>query len=490
MNINDDVGKECRSFRSHYEDLNLFLDPIYEYIVFTKPRGGETSEQDLIDSEWVQRLRRIHQLQSAWWVFPSAEHSRFQHAIGVMHLAGNFAQHLYTFLEDMSQGNKVEDLPGRDKFVETARMAGLLHDVGHGPFGHFLDTKYLIPKLKTNHELIGQNIVRTQLKPLIEGIRRSPWGDFNNEQLAADDIAYLIKKPDETGIDTRPDWLRLMRMLFAGIYSADNLDYVCRDAYMTGVCKDAVDISRLMYYTHVRRNSNGELIVALHRNGVSTLQRFLQTRFFMHESIYNHRTVRAIEIEMERVFEKTVDRILKGNLCDDLTRYLNLDDWSLISRANELARKDNSDLGKSWRAIIDRNPRWQEAFCAGVKRRDPPGILDFKNEKDRIYRENMWRDAIFEKVQQVIGSGINKEDIRVDIVILDLRPEEPFVQVYDPLTKTLVSEPWDVISGGIPTRSYIIRAYTSQPNFISQVTEAAEAVIGRQRGQGAFETNI
>lgn len=53
MNINDDVGKECRSFRSHYEDLNLFLDPIYEYIVFTKPRGGETSEQDLIDSEWV-----------------------------------------------------------------------------------------------------------------------------------------------------------------------------------------------------------------------------------------------------------------------------------------------------------------------------------------------------------------------------------------------------------------------------------------------------
>lgn len=66
---------------------------------------------------------------------------------------------------------------------------------------------------------------------------RSPRGEFDNEQLTADEIAYVIKRPDKANIDTRPEWLRLIRMLFAGIYSVDNLDYVCRDAYMTGVCK-------------------------------------------------------------------------------------------------------------------------------------------------------------------------------------------------------------------------------------------------------------
>ena len=75
-----------------YSRVNLSSDPIYRYLRITKggPGGvpGRSAEQDLVDSPWLQRLRRIHQLQSAWWVFATAEHSRFQHALGAMHLAG------------------------------------------------------------------------------------------------------------------------------------------------------------------------------------------------------------------------------------------------------------------------------------------------------------------------------------------------------------------------------------------------------------------
>src|SRR5437879_13174303 len=87
----------------HYEGLALFADPIHEYIPFTVPMerttgACEITEKDLIDAPWVQRLRYISQLQSARWVFPGAEHSRFQHYLGAMHVAGRFARQIFPFL--------------------------------------------------------------------------------------------------------------------------------------------------------------------------------------------------------------------------------------------------------------------------------------------------------------------------------------------------------------------------------------------------------
>jgi len=85
-----------------YEGVALIADPIHGYITFTVPYSSvqipEQTEKDLIDSPWVQRLRSIYQLQSAHWVYPSAEHTRFQHSLGAMHLAGRFAKSLYPTL--------------------------------------------------------------------------------------------------------------------------------------------------------------------------------------------------------------------------------------------------------------------------------------------------------------------------------------------------------------------------------------------------------
>src|ERR1700694_5834406 len=97
---------------SAYDRESLISDPLHGYIAFTAARSpGETAEQTLIDHPWVQRLRRIHQLQSAWWVYPSAEHTRFQHVLGAMHLAGRFALHLYPSLVESCSHDQVPSQP-------------------------------------------------------------------------------------------------------------------------------------------------------------------------------------------------------------------------------------------------------------------------------------------------------------------------------------------------------------------------------------------
>src|SRR4030095_9198444 len=172
-----------------YQGRGLIADPIHQYILYTRPGGiaGEATEQDLIDTPWGPRLRRGPQLQSARWVFPAAEHSRFQHSLGAMHLAGRFAQQLYPSFHAV-----FPDAPSAPLIEELLRMAGLLHDVGHGPFGHFFDDNFLVGVYLT-HELLGQRIIREALADTLRGLRRSPSGAFHaDERIYPDGICYLI----------------------------------------------------------------------------------------------------------------------------------------------------------------------------------------------------------------------------------------------------------------------------------------------------------
>ncbi|HYE92176.1 MAG TPA: HD domain-containing protein, partial [Terriglobales bacterium] len=229
-----------------YGGRALIADPIHQYILYTRPGtiAGEATEQDVIDTPWVQRLRRVPQLQSARWVFPAAEHSRFQHSLGAMHLAGRLGQQLYPSLKAI-----FPDGPSAPLLEELLRMTGLLHDVGHGPFGHFFDDNYLVD-FELTHELVGQRIIREALGDVLRGLRRSPSGPFEaNEAIDPEWICYLMGKSYTSPLESHPKWLPFLKPLLSGVYTADNMDYVLRDSYMCGVAVGPIDIERIIYYS-------------------------------------------------------------------------------------------------------------------------------------------------------------------------------------------------------------------------------------------------
>jgi uncharacterized protein len=381
--------------RHPFSAVNLISDPIHGYIELTKRLDpSETrslglpdeagAEDDLLDTAWLQRLRRISQLQSARWVFPTAEHSRFTHGLGVMHEAGLWARHLYpslrTALGDAEPGGPV---PSEALVVETLRVAGLLHDVGHGPFAHFFDDHVLRdfpapaddrrtgPKA-LSHEDLSQLIIERELGDLIGSLRRAPGMLPERDAFAPGEaidprwVSFLVSKP-ALADDAMPRWLRWLQPLLSGVFTVDNLDYVRRDAYLTGVATGPVDVERLRRYCFI-----GERGLTLYEPGLGALEMFLTARLFMYRQVYFHRTVRAIDLDLAEVFGPSIRAIFgDASPADALSAYADLDEYALLHQAALWARGEalSADprpgdgtvepaVADAWRAILLRRPRW------------------------------------------------------------------------------------------------------------------------------------
>jgi HD superfamily phosphohydrolase len=382
--------------RHPFAAVNLISDPIHGYIELTKrldpaasadlglPREA-AAEQDLLDTAWLQRLRRISQLQSARWVFPTAEHSRFTHGLGVMHEAGLWARHLYPSLRSaLSDADPGSMPPSEGLVVETLRIAGLLHDVGHGPFAHFFDEHVLRdfpappdarrPAAKAlSHEDLSQLIVERELGGLIAGLRRAPGlvadrdGFAPGESIDPRWVAFLISKP-ALADPTMPRWIRWLQPLLSGVFTVDNLDYVRRDAYLTGVAIGPVDVERLRRYCFI-----GERGLTLYEPGLGALEMFLTARLFMYRQVYFHRTVRAIDLDLAAVFGPSVRAIFgDGSPAEALSAYADLDEYALLHQAALWARGEavadrprpgdgtvTPAVADAWRAILLRRPHWR-----------------------------------------------------------------------------------------------------------------------------------
>ncbi len=354
---------------SPYEGVALIADPIHEYITFTVPfpdQAEEVTEKSLVDSEWMQRLRYIYQLQSARWVYPSAEHSRFQHSLGAMHVAGRFATHLYPSLRQVVT-QMGEECPSLNFIVELLRVTALVHDIGHGPFGHFFDDHFL-SQYNLTHELMGQKIIKEQIGDLIGKIRRSPTGPFEpGEEIDPEHVAFLILKDPRKDSAKYPRWLVFLQPVLGGIYTADNMDYVLRDSYMCGVAVGPVDINRLIHYTFLTEKG-----LTLHKSGLPALQMFLNTRLYLYSNVYYHRTTRAIDIHLQDIFPETVKTIFPKNPGDHLTKYLDLTEWALLEEVRKWKYSKNSEkqtLYNEWKLILGRNVKWKMAFDATLPTR-------------------------------------------------------------------------------------------------------------------------
>jgi HD superfamily phosphohydrolase len=454
---------------AEYGRLNLSSDPVYRYIRVTKPGGvpGEVAEQDLIDHAWLQRLRRIHQLQSAWWVFATAEHSRFQHALGAMHLAGDWSRHLYPTLR-----HQHPDAPSQAVVAETLRLAGLLHDVGHGPFGHFFDENYL-SRWGLDHEEVGRRLILDELAPLIGELRASPDADFEpGERVDPRWVAYLISPRDlpELSGPAAPGWLRALRPLLVGPYSADNMDYVPRDSYICGVSTGPVDVQRILHYSFVSEHG-----LTLHNHGAEALFMFLTARLYLYQQVYFHRTVRRIDLQLREIFAPTIDRLLGGNPLQHLPRFRLLEEWRLMTEVDRWAGEETDpelrELGRGWADLLARRLRWRLVYSGYVEARDvPTGAL------------TLTRTEFAARIRERLRPELQGVAFEVDVAAQESRAFNPIMEdqdilFYDPLEGSYHHSRVLDLFRRLPVRMAIFRIFALDERCRGPLVEAAHQVL-------------
>lgn len=470
--------KPIHEYANVYKGMALIADPIYHYASFTVPTPDfplERTEKELIDSPWVQRLRRIFQLQSARWVYPAAEHTRFQHSLGTMHMAGEFGRHLYPSLREVCK-----DVPSLNHVEELLRIAGLLHDVGHGPYGHFFDDNFLNTYHLT-HEVLGQQIITRKLGKIISQIIRSPSGSFaSGERLDPKQVAFLIKLPTERSVK-QPRWLQLLRQLFSGIYTVDNLDYVQRDAYTTGFSVDIVDIARLRFYSFFTGDG-----LTLHQAGISTLSRFLNARLNLYTNVYFHRTTRALDLHLQEIFRDTMNILFPFNPVEALDAYLRLDEWRLFQEVQGWqSDKDGKKrkLGQEWAKLHNREVKWKMSFTTEFSIDQIPRGAAFARSKD--YED---------RIRSYLPAPLKRLPFRVDLATQDPRPLNPMaetekrINIFNPVTGLTSPEPLRDIYRFIPARVVHFRVFSLSHDYDEELTIAAEKTLSTF-GEGD-KTNI
>lgn len=256
----------------------LFRDPVHDTIALPQDSAGDRLLVTLLDMPEVQRLRRIRQLGLTSMVYPGAEHSRFQHSLGVVWTA-------HGMLERLARRTKVTE--------ETRRLVlvgALLHDVGHGPMSHALEAVTGVRHERWTEALLGgppPYPERPGAGPLAELLR-------GFDPALADGVVALYGK-DRLPPGVAP----FSRDIVSSQLDADRLDYILRDGHATGVRIGSYDLARILALLEL---ADGHL--AIHVGAQEAVEGYLLARFHMYKQVYLHKTARAAERMLEAMLER------------------------------------------------------------------------------------------------------------------------------------------------------------------------------------------
>ena len=355
-------------------------DPVHGYLKMTRV------ERELIDSPFLQRLRRIHQLAGAYMTYPGATHTRFEHVLGSMHVAGQIGESL------------AQDSAMTSDQVQEVRIAALLHDVGHGPFSHMYE-EVLSGKDETSHEDISQRLImETSIRDILTR------------------NGYSAKKMSELAVGRLRTKEPFMNEIIAGSLSADMMDYLPRDSYFTGVEYGKVDAQRVIDSLHV---ADGHLVID--NAALYAFEALLLARYEMFKAVYFHRTVRAAELMLVRSM-KLADDVLGLTALSDLGRYLELTDEVVLHNLVTL-KPSSPSLREARRLAVgfrDRN-LVKCAFEEVVQRRERMVGRLFVDEKARA-----------RTVAEIArASGVNSRSIYLDVPTV---PSVPYTYTKETLT--------------------------------------------------------
>src|SRR5678810_1010630 len=242
----------------------IINDPIYGFITVDHPLLFF-----IIDHPWYQRLRRIYQMALAQLVYPGAVHTRLHHSLGAYHLMGLALNELR---------NKGIEIKKEEE--QAAKIAILLHDVGHGPYSHALEKKLI---RGVHHEDISILIL----------------------QLLNEQFNGKLKTAIEIFTDEYPK--RFLHQLISGQLDVDRMDYLTRDSFFTGVIEGAVGYDRILKMLTVHE---GDLMIE--EKAIYTVEKFLVSRRLMYWQVYLHKTVIAAEKMLVNIIQRAQDLIAGG----------------------------------------------------------------------------------------------------------------------------------------------------------------------------------
>jgi len=406
-------------------------DPVYGYVYITE------AEKQIIDTFPVQRLRRLRQLAGSEYVYPGANHTRFEHSLGVMHLAGMMVENPY-----LSKYFSEDD-------YQLIRIAALLHDVGHGPFSHVFE-HLLVKFLKKTHEDINVWVVqKSELKEILKKL------GFNVDDVAKLSVGWL-HKPNRVFMD----------QIIRSAVDVDKLDFVIRDTFHTGAQYGYVDVFRLIQTIDVLEQN-----LAVDQGALSSLESFILARIESFKSIYFHRVGRAVQLMLAMAMEEAKDEL---GLVDFKTpeEYLAYDDYSVWAMLKK---------SKKSRKIIEKLEKRRLLKCAYDQTfyvRDKTVSSIFSVEEIR----NQLRDQIAEE------AGVDHQLVVIDVPTLPSVPYSHSV-LLEPMeipvfTRTRggekipqrlsdISGIFDILKGFIN----ILRVYTDEEHR-EKVGGAAEKLLG------------
>ena len=263
-------------------------DPVHGYVYITE------NEKEIIDSYPMQRLRRLRQLAGSEYVYPGANHTRFEHCVGVMYLAGKVVEN-----PNVSRAVNEEE-------ADVVRIAALLHDVGHGPFSHVFE-QLLIRDLDKTHEDITSWII--EKSEVSEKLAKMGYTPADVGKLAVG----KLHKPEKAFLD----------QIISSAVDVDKQDFIVRDTFHTGAEYGFIDVFRLIHALDILDEN-----LAVELGALSALEAFIIARIESFKSIYFHRVGRAAQIMLATAMEKANEELGLTKF-QTPEEYMTMDDYTV-----------------------------------------------------------------------------------------------------------------------------------------------------------------
>jgi len=395
----------------------IINDPVYGFITIDHPLILE-----IISHPWYQRLRNIHQMAFAHLVYPGAVHSRLHHSLGAYHL-------MSTALNEL-KGKGIE-ITAEEEL--GAKIAILLHDIGHGPFSHALE-EVLITDV--HHETISILLMR-KLNEELNGRLQTAIAIFTNNYPK-----------------------RFLYQLVSGQLDVDRMDYLNRDSFFTGVAEGVIGYDRIIKMLTVK---DGDLMVE--EKAIYSIEKFLVSRRLMYWQVYLHKTVLSAEMMLVKIIQRAKQLIADGqavpaatfeldfflarapggdnsNVEQHLELFCRLDDHDIMTTIKNWSRHPDKILATLCRSLVERKlfkvklqaEPFEKAFV-NSKRKEVCTVLGLDQNESGYFvftgvASNTTYDTKDERINILFKDGTVKDISGVDNALIHQHLNSPVKKHY------------------------------------------------------------